>query len=212
VNVTIKPCDLITRLSPEDLATLAPPPGLLPGESLERYHFMRQAIVSDIAPQSAIEWLLVIDIIELSWEIERYRLLRTNVLRNFRQQAIEQGLRRIDLAGSFPEDDPTANRHIHRNAVDWQIDPDAASEIETRLAAHGIDQQAINAENFVQAREHYLLFQALLDSAQGRRIALLREIKLLRAAAAPFGRNAGTKLGRPEPAAQAGNAFHSQPV
>jgi hypothetical protein len=31
-----------------------------------RYQLMRQAILSDIAPKSAIEWLLTVDVIELS--------------------------------------------------------------------------------------------------------------------------------------------------
>jgi hypothetical protein len=58
--------DILTSAPEQDLATLAPPPALLPGESIERYQLMRQAILSDIAPKSAIEWLLTVDVIELS--------------------------------------------------------------------------------------------------------------------------------------------------
>jgi hypothetical protein len=47
---------------PAEFEVLAPPPLLLPGESLEQYHLTRQAILSEIAPRSAIEWLLVIDV------------------------------------------------------------------------------------------------------------------------------------------------------
>jgi hypothetical protein len=78
------------------------------------------------------------------WEIERYRLLPHKVVHLFRQQAIEQSLRRIDLIELSPERHQAANRHIHRSAVEWQTDPDTASEIEARLAAYGIDQQTIN--------------------------------------------------------------------
>jgi hypothetical protein len=35
------------------------------GESLEHYQSLRQAIFADLAPRSAIEWLLVIDVAEL---------------------------------------------------------------------------------------------------------------------------------------------------
>jgi hypothetical protein len=179
MNVTIKPSVVTAPPSQMDLAVLAPNPSLLPGESLERYQFMRQAILADIAPQSAIEWLLVIDVVELSWEIERYRLLKRKVLDLFRRQAIEQGLLRIDLFAPPTEHNQAAHQ-IHRNAIEWQTEPDAASEIEARLAAYGIDQQAINAESLVQARDSFLLFQALLDAAQSRRVSALREIKLLR--------------------------------
>jgi hypothetical protein len=110
-------------------------------------------------------------------------MLRHKVLNLVRQQAIEQGLRRIDVIELPAEHNEAANRHLRRNAVEWQTDPDAAADIEARLAAFGIDQQAINAESFNQAREYFLLFQALLDAAQSRRISLLREIKLHRATA-----------------------------
>ena len=53
---------------------------MLPGESFESYQMMRRAILSDIASKSAIEWLLAVDVVELSWEIERYRLLRHKIL------------------------------------------------------------------------------------------------------------------------------------
>jgi hypothetical protein len=39
--------DILTSAPEQDLATLAPPPALLPGESIERYQLMRQAILSD---------------------------------------------------------------------------------------------------------------------------------------------------------------------
>src|ERR1700751_4176317 len=87
---------------PAEFEVLAPPPLLLPGESLEQYQLMRQAIVSEIAPRSAIEWLLVIDVIELSWDIKRYRLLRHKVLENYRQRAIERTLAQIDSIGIPP--------------------------------------------------------------------------------------------------------------
>jgi hypothetical protein len=78
---------------------------------------MRQAILSDIAPKSAIEWLLTVDVIELSWEIERYRLLRHKSLMQYREQAIEKSLRRIDLLEIPSESDVLARQQI-RPTVD----------------------------------------------------------------------------------------------
>jgi hypothetical protein len=56
------------------------------------------------------------------------------------------------------------------------MDPTAASEIETRLAAHGYDSFAINTQVYLQAHDIFLAFEALLNSAQNRRMSLLREI------------------------------------
>ncbi|WLA68420.1 hypothetical protein [Bradyrhizobium diazoefficiens] len=91
---------------PVELEVLVPPPLLLPGESLDHYHALRQAIFADLAPRSAIEWLLAIDVAELSWDIQRYRLLRHKLLETYRQKAIEAALRRIDMIGIAPNSKP----------------------------------------------------------------------------------------------------------
>jgi hypothetical protein len=46
-------------------------------------------IIEEIAPQSGIEWLWAADLIELSWDIVRYRALRQKMLKIRRQDAIE---------------------------------------------------------------------------------------------------------------------------
>lgn len=46
-----------------------------------------------------------------------------------------------------------------------------------RLGAYGFDQQAINTEVYVQAREIFVLFEGLLNAAQARRLLLIREMK-----------------------------------
>ncbi|UQR65436.1 PDC sensor domain-containing protein [Bradyrhizobium sp. C-145] len=66
--------ELTATALPVEFEALAPPPLLLPGEHLEHYQALRQVIFADLAPRSAIEWLLAIDVAELSWEIQRYLL------------------------------------------------------------------------------------------------------------------------------------------
>ena len=165
---------------PAEFEILAPTPPLLPGESLERYYLMRQAILADIAPQSAVEWLLAIDVVELSWEIQRYQLLRQKILERFRQSAIEHSLRQIDLACIPQELECFATLQTQRNARSWRFDPETARQIEARLAAHGIDVSAINAEVYIQARDAFVIFEALINSTQNRRVSLLREISFQR--------------------------------
>ncbi|WP_369722547.1 hypothetical protein AB8Z38_00370 [Bradyrhizobium sp. LLZ17] len=171
---------------PIEFEALAAPPLLLPGESLEHYQMLRHAIFADLAPRSAIEWLLAIDIAELSWEIQRYRLLRHKLLESCRHKAIEAALRRIDLVGIAPECQDGAEYYTLQNALSWRIDPMAATEIDTRLAAHGFDQLAISTEVYVQAREMFVLFEGLLNAAQTRRMLLLREIRSQRLAGGPI--------------------------
>lgn len=113
---------------PVEFEASAPPPLLLPGESLEHYQMLRQAIFADLAPRSVIEWLLAIDVVELSWEIQRYRLLRQKLLESCRQKAIEAALRRVDVVGIAPEFDDEAEYYTLQNALSWRIDPVARTE------------------------------------------------------------------------------------
>ncbi len=161
---------------PAELEVLTPPL-LLPGESLERYQGLRQAIFADLAPRSIIEWLLAIDVAELSWEIQRYRILRHKLLQAYRQKAIEIALRQIDMIGIAPEFEDLAEQYTLQNALSWRLDPIAATEIKARLASYDLDQHSINAEVYVEAREALSLFDNLLRAAQLRRMVLIKEIK-----------------------------------
>jgi hypothetical protein len=161
---------------PTGLEAFARPPSLLPGESLVEYQTLRDAIFGEIVPQGGIEWLLTLDLVELSWDIQRFRLLRQKTLESYRQRAIEQTLRRIDCAGIPAAFENAATCYTKQNALSWRQDREAAAEIEARLAAYGFDQNTIDTEVYVQAREVFFLFESLLNSAQQRRIFLLREI------------------------------------
>ncbi|MGY4626685.1 hypothetical protein [Bradyrhizobium sp. USDA 4486] len=165
---------------PNEVKALCPPPHLLPGERIGDYHAVQAAIFQDINPQTAIEWLLAADIAELSWEMQRYRLLRHRLLNAYRQKAIEMALRRIDVIGISPDFQDLAEVYTVKNAVDWQLDPSAARDIEARLHSHGFDQHAVNSEVYVQAREDLSLFETLLNGAQLRRLPLLKEINNMR--------------------------------
>ena len=167
---------LTATVLPAEFEVLAPPL-LLPGENLDHYQALRQAIFAELAPRSAIEWLLAIDVAQLSWEIQRYRILRHRLLEAYRQNAIEAALRRIDMAGIGPEFEDEAAYYTRQNAVSWRLDPVAMTDIEARLASYGIDQHAINMEVYAQAREIFALFESLLNATQTKRLLLLREIK-----------------------------------
>jgi hypothetical protein len=171
---------------PVEFEVLAPPPLLLPGEHLDHYQALRQAIFADLAPRSAIEWLLAIDVAELSWEIQRYRMLRHKLLETYRQKAIEAALRRIDMIGIAPGFEEEAEYYTLQNALSWRTDPIAATEIDARLAAYGFDQHAINTEVYVQTREIFVLFESLLNAAQAKRMLLLREIRNQRLIGGPI--------------------------
>src|SRR5207248_1917531 len=133
-------------------------------------------VIDEIRPRTTIEWPRMFDLIELSWEVLRYRRLKQKVVETNRAAAIESIL--WDLDGTcLPTPTSGVSRlENRRNAIGWRDDPKAAAEIEQRLRRHGWDAAAINARVFVQARDAFSMFDDLMSAAQGRRLALLREI------------------------------------
>jgi len=153
---------------------------LLPGENFRDFEAIRQMMVDDIQPESNIEWLWTLDLVELSWEILRYRRLKTRILNAHRAAAIEAILLRLDGAGMPAEAMPIVQIKAKRTASEWRDDPEAAIDIEARLYRSGIDSIDLNAEVFVQAREVFQMFDQLIQLAQNRRMGLLREISVRR--------------------------------
>ena len=151
-------------------------------------------IVEDIQPQTNIEWLWTLDLVELSWEILRYRQLKKSILHVHRATAIEAILRRLDGEGMPAECMSMVHLHAKRTAAEWRDNRDGASETEARLRRKGVDNIDINAEVFVQARASFEMFDRLEQLAQTRRIGLLREISLRR----EFARRARRVIGTPD--------------
>ena len=161
---------------PSLFQSLLQPTSLLPGERLVDFEQLRDSLIEEIEPRSGIEWLWAADLVDLSWDIIRYRTLRQRALEIRRRDAIEAMLRRIDLPGIPQEYLPFACGQTKENAEQWRSDPVASAEIEARLIEQGIDDGSLNAELLIQTRELLTLFDNLIQSAQARRIVLLREI------------------------------------
>jgi len=151
---------------------------LLAGENRQDFEAIRQMMVDDIQPETNIEWLWTLDFVELSWEILRYRRLKTRILDAHRVAAIETILQRLDGEGMPIEAMPIVRTRSRQTAAEWGNDQEAAMEIEARLDRGGFDAVDIIAEAFVQARELFGLFDQLMIAAQRRRMELLREISI----------------------------------
>jgi hypothetical protein len=163
---------------PAELIPFSEPSFLLPGESLHEFEAIRQMMVDDIQPETNIEWLWTLDLVELSWEILRYRRLKKRILDAHRVTAIEAILQRLDGQGMPVEAMPTVRARARQTAAEWRDNREAAIEIEARLDRTGLDAIDINAEVFVQARELFDMFDRLMIAAQRRRIDLFREISI----------------------------------
>jgi hypothetical protein len=173
--------DSSPRLSPPaELKSFSDPCDLLPGENRGDFEAIRQMMVDDVQPETNVEWLWTLDLVELSWEILRYRRLKQRVLAQHRHCAIKAILLRLDGEGMPAERFQHLEFQIGRVAAEWRDDADSAVEIEARLRQHGFDDTALDAEVFYQARGSFAMFDELMHAAQNRRMVLLREISIRR--------------------------------
>ena len=166
---------------PLELSALSEPSFLLPCENRQEFEIIRSTMIEEVRPRSNIEWLWTLDLVELSWEILRYRRMKQRALHEHRPAAIKAILLRLDGAGIPAADFVHLAVQSGRSAEEWRQDPDAALEIEARLRRHGFNETSIDAELFCQAGGAFGTFDALLQRAQDRRIRLLREINARRA-------------------------------
>jgi hypothetical protein len=181
MTVAEQPDNSPPRLSlPAELKAFSEPCDLLPGESRADFEAIRQMMVDDVQPETNIEWLWTLDLVELSWEILRYRRLKQRVLAQHRHSAIKAILRRLDGEGMPGEQFQYLEFQIGRVAAEWRDDANAAVEIEARLGQHGFDDTVLNGEVFYQARGLFAMFDGLMHAAQKRRLVLLREIGIRR--------------------------------
>src|SRR5712664_3324495 len=107
---------------PAELFVFSEPALLLPGESLDDYEAIRRMMVEDIRPETNIEWLWTLDLVELSWEILRYRRLKKSILDAHRVTAIEAILQRLDGEGMPPEAMPMVRTRAREAAAEWRGD------------------------------------------------------------------------------------------
>src|SRR6266700_373929 len=116
--------DLVRRLSiPNEITVFMEQPSLLPGENRRHYELLRQMMIDDIQPRTTIEWLWTFDLVELSWEVLRYRRLKFKALETSRAATIESILWEMDSDG-LPAGTSTELRlQNRRSAIEWRDDP-----------------------------------------------------------------------------------------
>jgi hypothetical protein len=89
---------VVTGASPQSLADvreLLGPAWTIEGENSERYEQLLVRVAEAVGPIDFIDWLLVKDIVALTWEIQRSRRQSETVIRMGRLEALKQILNQV---------------------------------------------------------------------------------------------------------------------
>jgi hypothetical protein len=150
---------------------LGPAP-VLEGEDQDGYIGLLEEVRRQVTPKDAIERIYARDIVDLTWDLMRYRRIKVALLHKGQVRAIHQ----LASSNNWPGLDADAKWSI--NAAIKTSFADGMKE----LAKYGVTLQDINAHAFSIEREPLLLLDQYMMQIEGRRTFALREIDRRRAA------------------------------
>ena len=183
------------RLSKNTSARLAPfgPPPLITGEDADAYEQILARVSNQVAPKDLIEEMLLIDVVDLTWEIARLRRLKAGLYNVGAYQSLTNVLRPLlDRDNSTPESDldeeALFERYLEENWV--RRIPDAVKRVDQLLDQAGLSMDAVNAQTLAENIEGMERIERMLAGLEARRNAILREIDRRRESfARPLPRN-----------------------
>lgn len=157
-------------------------PVLFPGEDTQTYESLRDALLQDLAPQTAYERVLVEDLINLEWEKVRHRRLRDQlVLNSAREVAAHTFDPELASYLGFEHASPTARQHAAAF-----VGPDTALRRKAIAVLRDLDKDPaeIMALAYRAVGEAAAVHERKLAEIEGRRRKLMRDCQDLRASRA----------------------------
>jgi hypothetical protein len=162
---------------PDNLSEFLDDPPLVGDETIESYKKFFCAIVADLNPVKATDWLYIKDVVDLSWQIRRERIVLVGVIRLMQTEVVRDLLKAtFDPANALE----AADYRIFSAANDaqrWAGDPATRKEVDARLTARGHPPSAVLAEAYMRGASHIEAIDKRIASYEARRAAIVREIE-----------------------------------
>ncbi len=156
---------------------------LLEGEDEAGYNRFLAEVSGAVKPADIFEEFWVRDVVDLTWEIFRYRRLKAELINSSRSTGVQ---RLLGSLGNFPASD---------TAQGWAAgDPTATKEVSEQLESAGWDMDTVLAQTLAAKLDEVERIDSLIRSAELRRNAVLHEVERHRASLAPLLRKASEAI------------------
>jgi hypothetical protein len=155
-------------------------PRLLPGESEMHYWDSFDLLMEDLVPATNVEWFVLADVAEVFWDIQRHRAFKGAILAVYRRAALELALQQTHLASAAPKTLEMRIAIARQEAEEWRTDPEKRRVLNERLAAHGYDEETINAGAMLEALVPLAAIERFLSSARKQFNTILKEVYVRR--------------------------------
>ena len=140
---------------------------------------MSTCLIKAIEPVNILDWLLLKDIADHSWEILRLQRFRGVLVDLARRRAVESVLR--TLLPHVTNSSKVADE-VTRLSHGWFTDPKTKEEAIAVLKVFGLTPDVVDAEAFLVSNQKLQAIDEMLGTAAGRRDGSLREIERRREA------------------------------
>jgi hypothetical protein len=165
---------------PSGLAHFFNEPPLVGNEKREEFDRFFLAIAAGVNPAGDIAWLFTWDIVCLSWEIRRERIVKAHIIRSAQIEFVRGLLGSGKLMKSTPDGRMrilARLQEIEGEARHWVKNPTSLPETTKKLADNGYGQSEILAEAFILGARNIDAIDRRLASYEIRRMAVLREVE-----------------------------------
>jgi hypothetical protein len=159
-------------------------PRMLPGESEGDYWDLLDLLLLDMMPTTTSEWFVLADVVELCWEIQRYKAWKGAVLAVHHRAAVETALQRVQVSSVNLNPLPVRILMARKEAEEARTDPEKHRIMKAKLAEHGYDDVTLNAGALMEALVPLTTIDRFLVSARSQLNTMLKEVYVRREFAA----------------------------
>jgi hypothetical protein len=166
--------------------TIFGPPPILPEEDSDAYGELLARVSAHVKPTSVIEEIWVRDVVDLTWEILRWRRIKMSLISRKTPDALSDFLRPFVTAWPGYEEalqDGTSEYSLSNElAQRWEMkDTDVVAWVNGLIAEKYFSFDAVMNSAFVRELPRIESIDRLVTVAENRRNAVLREIERHRA-------------------------------
>jgi hypothetical protein len=164
-----EPAASYSTLVPPEIGAILGKPPVLAVESLVAYERLFVAIARERCPRASLEWLLVRDIADMDWQIQRLRRAITSVLDITYKEALEKVLREFCPKRSVEE-----YYEIKTLVEKWYEGPAQRDQVKSVLSKYNLSSETIIGQAFVLRCVELEKMERMLTAAEVKRNAFIR--------------------------------------
>ena len=163
-----------SAVPPAVLQTVLGPPPLMRSESAADYDALTAQCAAAVEPQDMIEWMIVRDYVDLSWEILRLRRMKQHVVAVARCDAVAYIARAFAPQGGRRDAGELA-------ATEWCKGGETRRALMDEFATVDVDVRTIESHAFLREANSVATIEGMIADKEQARRAVLRDLETYRA-------------------------------